>query len=116
MRLHCAGVRAAIFVACLVTASIATAQTMRVHFLDVGQGSSAILEFPCAAITSTLLNINTASAEDLNGLPMIGMKRARDIVEYRTQTGPFGSVDDLTNVPGIGAGTIKAIRPFIRTN
>jgi len=112
---------------------------MRAHFLDVGQGSSAILEFPCAATleadvngawkvvddqtttpilsaTSTLLNINTASAEELNGLPMIGMKRARDIIQYRTQHGQFGSVDDLANVPGIGAGTIKAIRPFVRTN
>src|SRR2546427_7057927 len=50
MNVHCTRVRAAIFVACLVTASVTTAQTMRAHFLDVGQGSSAILEFPCAAI------------------------------------------------------------------
>jgi DNA uptake protein ComE-like DNA-binding protein len=37
-----------------------------------------------SASTSTLLNINTVSAEDLNGLPMIGMKRARDIVAFHS--------------------------------
>ena len=59
------------------------------------------------------VNVNTASADQLDTLPMIGLKRARQIVAFREANGPFGTIDEVRNVPGIGDGTMKAIRPLI---
>jgi competence protein ComEA len=57
-----------------------------------------------------LLNVNTASATDLEGLSGIGEVLAATIVEYRDQNGPFASVDDLEDVSGIGPATLEEIR------
>lgn len=57
------------------------------------------------------ININTASARQLSdGLPGIGDTLAQRIVEYRTQHGPFRSVDGLKNVDGIGDKKLAEIR------
>ena len=60
-----------------------------------------------------LLNINTASAEELQTLPNIGVQMAQRIVDYRTQHGKFASIDVLQNVKGIGAKTLEKLRPFV---
>jgi len=60
-----------------------------------------------------LLNINTASVDELQTLPSIGEATAQRIIDYRTQHGDFSSVDDLQNVRGIGAKTLEKLRPFI---
>lgn len=60
-----------------------------------------------------LLNINTASTEELETLPNIGIQMAQRIVDYRTQHGKFASVDALQNVKGIGAKTLEKLRPFV---
>ena len=60
-----------------------------------------------------LLNINTATAEELQTLPNIGEATAQRIVDYRTQHGNFASVDALQNVKGIGAKTLEKLRPFV---
>ena len=60
-----------------------------------------------------LLNINTASTEELQTLPNIGETTAQRIVDYRTQHGDFTSVDALQNVKGIGAKTLEKLRPFV---
>ena len=68
------------------------------------------------AVTSNkpeLLNINTASADELQTLPNIGEATAQRIIDYRTQHGDFSSVDDLQKVRGIGAKTLEKLRPFI---
>ena len=57
-----------------------------------------------------LLNINSASATDLETLSGIGEVLAATIVEYRDQNGPFASVDDLEDVSGIGPATLEEIR------
>jgi competence protein ComEA len=57
-----------------------------------------------------LININTASATEFETLSGIGEVLAGAIVDYRTENGPFASVDDLENVSGIGPATLEEIR------
>ena len=59
------------------------------------------------------VNINTASASELDALPGIGPVLAQRIVEYREANGPFASVDGLLEVKGLGPGILEAIRPQI---
>lgn len=60
-----------------------------------------------------LLNLNTASAADLDGLQGIGQSIAGRIVEYRTTNGPFQSVEDLQKVKGIGPALFAKLEPLI---
>ncbi len=69
-----------------------------------------------AAEVSSPLNINTASAKDLQLLPGIGPKIAQRIVDYRAKNGPFSSVDDLKKVKGIGDKKLEKIRPFLKVD
>ena len=66
-----------------------------------------------APSTPELLNINTASAEELETLPNIGARMAQRIVDYREQYGKFASVNALQNVKGIGAKALEKLRPFV---
>ena len=59
------------------------------------------------------LDINTASASDLDSLPGIGQSFADRIIEYRSTNGPFTSVEDLQKVKGIGAALFAKIAPLV---
>ena len=59
---------------------------------------------------SGTININTATASELEKLPGIGPALAQRIVEYRDSHGPFASVDSLTDVPGIGKAKLEGLR------
>jgi competence protein ComEA len=65
---------------------------------------------PPAAGLPGRLNLNTANAAALDALPGIGPARAASIVQYRAQHGPFQSVEDLGEVPGIGAAAVARLR------
>ncbi len=56
------------------------------------------------------VNINTATAAELEALTGIGPALAQRIVEYRGTHGPFTSVEDLIEVPGIGQAKLEALR------
>ncbi|CAM2857174.1 helix-hairpin-helix domain-containing protein [Actinomyces slackii] len=56
------------------------------------------------------ININTATASQLEELPGIGPALAKRIVEHREAHGPFGAVEDLTDVPGIGQAKMEALK------
>ncbi len=60
-----------------------------------------------------LININSASASELEELSGIGEVLAATIVDYRTENGPFSSVDELEDVSGIGPATMEEIRDQI---
>src|SRR5262245_51572201 len=74
-----------------------------------------VIWFAIYGVAIAAVNINTATKEELTSLKGIGEKRAQDIIDYRTKNGPFKSVDDLENVPGIGPGTMKQIRSELTT-
>ena len=65
------------------------------------------------AAQSGPLDLNTASASDLDSLPGIGQSFADRIIEYRTTNGPFTSVEDLQKVKGIGAALFAKIAPLV---
>ena len=60
-----------------------------------------------------VVNINTASADELSLLPSVGPTLAHRIVEERRRQGPFGNIDELSRTPGIGPNRIEQLRPFI---
>jgi competence protein ComEA len=68
-------------------------------------------EIPADA--SQRININTASADQLQELPGIGETRANAIIAYRQEHGPFQSVEDLQQVSGIGPETFQQIQDKI---
>ena len=63
--------------------------------------------------TSKLININTASAQELTSLPGIGETKANNIVSYRTENGYFKTIEDLKNVCGIGDATFEKLKDYI---
>jgi competence protein ComEA len=71
---------------------------------------------PAAADPRARININTATAEELEALPGIGEVIASRIIEYREQNGPFRSVDDLIHVQGISSRAIEEFRDQVTTS
>ena len=63
--------------------------------------------------SNTQVNINTASMADLDTLSGVGPSTAKAIIDYRTKNGPFGSIEDLLNVRGIGPAKLDAMREQI---
>jgi competence protein ComEA len=59
------------------------------------------------------INLNTASAAELEALPGVGAKTAALIVEFRTKNGPFKKVEELMNVRGIGEKNFLKLKPQI---
>jgi competence protein ComEA len=59
------------------------------------------------------VSLGSATLEQLDELPGVGPITAQKIVDYRTEHGPFRSVDDLDEVPGIGPATIEDLRDLV---
>ena len=59
------------------------------------------------------VNINTASLEEFQTLPNIGESKAKAIIEYRDQNGPFTTIEDITQVTGIGQTTFENLKEYI---
>jgi competence protein ComEA len=60
-----------------------------------------------------LINVNSATPIELEELPGVGEVIAQAIVDYRTENGPFASVDQLLDVNGIGDATLEDIRELV---
>ena len=61
------------------------------------------------------IDLNTAGVYDLCRLPGIGEKRAQAIAAWREEHGPFQTVDELVQVPGIGPGILEGLREYAVT-
>jgi competence protein ComEA len=59
---------------------------------------------------SNAVNLNTADSAALETLPRIGPETAKKIIDYRDEHGPFTSIDQLLEVPGIGQKTLDGLR------
>ena len=75
--------------------------------------NSAVLPPVATAAAGAKININTASATELDGLPGIGPALAAKIVSYRTANGPFAGIEELSNVSGISPRMVDDMRGLI---
>jgi competence protein ComEA len=56
------------------------------------------------------LDVNTADQATIDSLPGVGPQEAAAIVAYRDQNGPYGSVEDLKQVPGVSSRSVDNVR------
>jgi competence protein ComEA len=66
-----------------------------------------------AAKSAVVVNLNTATATDLQELPGIGARTAARIVDYRQKNGPFKKIEELMNVQGVGEKGFLKLRSQI---
>ena len=66
-----------------------------------------------AAAKRTMVNLNTATAAQLEELPGIGKATAERIIEYRTKNGSFKKIEDLMNVRGVGEKSFLSLKDLI---
>ncbi len=77
-----------------------------------GHSHTLPTEYP-VVVERKLVNINTAPTEELQTLYRIGPVLAQRIIDYRTQHGPFKTIEEITKVSGIGPATLAGIRDRI---
>ncbi len=102
--------------------------TARSHLLQPADSvSNAVSNVPAAGeqrpvskqssssqISPGSIDINAATKDELMKLPGIGEAMAERIILYRDEHGPFGAIDDLTKVKGIGKKKLEQIAPFCK--
>jgi competence protein ComEA len=89
----------------------------RVYIPRLGEVVPAIDPEPPPGISTAPgpVNLNSATADELDELPGVGPATAAAIIAHREQHGPFGSVDDLADVRGIGPAKVEALRGLVTT-
>ena len=78
-----------------------------------GSEGGTALTGASGSASSALVNINKASAEELDALPGVGPSTAQAIVDDRTQNGPYVSIEDLMRVSGIGEKKFEKLKGCI---
>ena len=86
--------------------------TPRVQLHRVAPSETPLQQLLGPAKSSLIVNINTASAQELESLPNIGSSRAEQIIAHR----PYTSVDELSQVKGITPRVIDQLHPFVKTD
>ncbi len=85
------------------------------EIIDSGSGENIIIEENTTSSnkSSQTININKATEAELQTLPGIGASLASRIIEYRSQNGKFGSIEEIKNVNGIGDSKFENIKDLI---
>ncbi len=78
-----------------------------VPWMSVAYAASA--QASTAQTVTAMVNVNAASAKELQTLPGIGKVTAQRIIDYRTAKGPFETMKDLLKVKGLGQSTLRKI-------
>ena len=94
-----------------IVSSSLTANTLAERVPDTQSASSSAAEPPEAA----LININTATSEEMQALSGIGEAKAAAIIAYREEHGAFNDISEIMNVSGIGEKIFESIRDRITT-
>ena len=93
---------------------------MRLHLLPAVVVLALIASTTIAGSTEStakgVVNINTATAQQLQLLPRIGPSTAERIIEFRTANGPFKKVEELLAVRGIGEKSLANLLPYVVTD
>ena len=78
-----------------------------------GAGAAGGVAGPGGSVSGALVQLNTATAEQLETLPGVGPATAAAIIAHRDQNGPFTSVDQLLDVRGIGEAKLEQLRDLV---
>jgi competence protein ComEA len=105
---------AAIVLCTLLVAPTLSAQAKPANTRAPGAAAAASPAASEAPAVSGVLNLNTASTEELTRLPGVGPSRAQAIVELRTRMKGFKSLEDVMRVRGIGRKTFRKLEPMLR--
>ncbi|MEM5145424.1 helix-hairpin-helix domain-containing protein [Enterococcus faecalis] len=76
--------------------------------LETLQGSA-----PAQQNQEEKINLNTATEAELQTISGIGAKKAQEIIRFRDEQGPFKTVEELKNVPGIGEKTVERLKDML---
>ena len=93
----------------IVIPTLEEAETMQVGWMDDVTGAAG----PQPEEEGGPVNINSASASELMTLPGIGQTKAQTILSYREKNGPFGKIEDIMKVDGIGEGSFQKLKSRI---
>jgi competence protein ComEA len=101
--------------ALLEALNLAAPLTDGTQILVPREGQEGVAPAPVTggAVAGGLVNVNSAIATELEELPGIGEVIAQRIIDYRTENGPFATVDELLDVSGIGDAILESIRELV---
>jgi competence protein ComEA len=85
----------------------------QVEIPSIEQRATPVPESAGQADAPLIVNINTATLEELDQLPGIGPVIGDRIIAYRDANGPFSSLDELENIDGISANMLARLRPYL---